>query len=37
MIKCPRCGYDNPDNALYCAICGYPLTTQQPTPQSPYH
>ncbi|QIW22807.1 zinc ribbon domain-containing protein [Sulfolobus sp. S-194] len=30
MIKCTRCGYDNPDNALYCARCGYPLTLQSP-------
>ncbi|MBB5255271.1 zinc-ribbon domain-containing protein [Sulfurisphaera ohwakuensis] len=35
MIKCPRCGYDNPDHALYCARCGYPLTTQPPYYQQP--
>ncbi|MCY0859793.1 MAG: zinc ribbon domain-containing protein [Sulfolobaceae archaeon] len=26
--KCPRCGYENPDDALYCMRCGYPLSQQ---------
>ena len=35
MVKCPRCGYDNPDYAMYCIRCGYLLTQQQPYTQ-PY-
>ena len=31
MIRCPRCGYDNPDYAVYCIRCGIPLT-QLPLP-----
>ncbi len=26
MVKCPRCGYDNPLNAVYCDNCAYRLT-----------
>ena len=43
MVKCPRCGFDNPDEALYCMKCGYPLAQQpqatnpiQPNVQRPY-
>jgi uncharacterized membrane protein YhaH (DUF805 family) len=25
-MKCPRCGNDNPENALFCGICGNLLT-----------
>ncbi|MBB5253590.1 zinc ribbon domain-containing protein [Sulfurisphaera ohwakuensis] len=25
MKKCPRCGYENPDNAEFCEKCHYPL------------
>ena len=34
MKVCPRCGFSNPDEAIYCARCGYPLsgyTAQQGT------
>ena len=26
MVKCPRCGYDNPSTAVYCYNCAYRLT-----------
>ena len=41
MVKyCPKCGYPNPDEAMYCVRCGTPLTNvpvQQPQslPQQP--
>jgi len=38
MVKyCPRCGFQNPDDAMYCIRCGFPLTQQvyQPTVQQP--
>jgi hypothetical protein len=42
MVKyCPKCGYPNPDEAMYCVRCGTPLTNvpvQQPMyppPQQP--
>lgn len=25
MVKCPRCGYDNPSTAVYCDNCAYRL------------
>lgn len=25
MVKCPRCGYDNPSASKYCSNCNYPL------------
>lgn len=25
MVKCPRCGYDNPSSSLYCDNCAYLL------------
>lgn len=28
MKKCPRCGYENPDNADFCLKCHYPLLFQ---------
>lgn len=31
---CPRCGYPNPDDALFCARCGYQFPQQ--TSQPPY-
>ena len=34
MKVCPRCGFSNPDDAVYCGRCGYPLsgyTAQQGT------
>ncbi|MEJ2775320.1 zinc ribbon domain-containing protein [Sulfolobaceae archaeon RB850M] len=35
MVKyCPKCGYPNPDEAMYCVRCGTPLATVQ-QPQSP--
>jgi hypothetical protein len=35
MVKyCPKCGYPNPDDAMYCVRCGTPLATVQPQPQS---
>jgi hypothetical protein len=34
MVKyCPKCGYPNPDDAMYCVRCGTPLATVQPQPQ----
>jgi hypothetical protein len=27
---CPRCGYPNPDGAVYCLRCGYPLAQTVP-------
>ena len=38
MVKyCPRCGFQNPDDAMYCIRCGLPLTqpVYQPTVQQP--
>jgi hypothetical protein len=38
MVKyCPRCGFQNPDDAMYCIRCGFPLTqpVYQPTVQQP--
>lgn len=26
MKVCPRCGFSNPDDAVYCGRCGYPLS-----------
>ena len=26
MVKCPRCGYDNPSTTAYCYNCAYRLT-----------
>ncbi|MCI2414472.1 MAG: zinc-ribbon domain-containing protein [Candidatus Aramenus sp.] len=36
MKYCPRCGYQNLDDAKFCARCGYqfPDTTQQSPPLS---
>lgn len=28
MVKCPRCGYENPSNAIYCDNCAYLLSDQ---------
>jgi len=25
LVKCPKCGYENPDGAKFCANCGYRL------------
>jgi len=43
MVKyCPKCGYPNPDEAMYCVRCGTPLTNvpvqqpQSPPQQPPY-
>ena len=34
MVKyCPKCGYPNPDEAMYCVRCGTPLVTVQPQSQ----
>jgi len=30
MKKCPRCGYENPDNAVFCEKCHYPLPLTPP-------
>jgi len=38
MVKyCPRCGFQNPDDAMYCIRCGFPLTqpVNQPAAQQP--
>ena len=38
MVKyCPRCGSQNPDDAMYCIRCGFPLTqpVNQPAAQQP--
>jgi hypothetical protein len=29
-MKCPKCGEENPDNALKCAACDYPFTKAPP-------
>jgi hypothetical protein len=35
MVKyCPRCGYPNTDEAMYCVMCSTPLPTVQPQSQS---
>ena len=36
MVKCPRCGYDNPDYAMYCIRCGFSLSQQPYTPLQGY-
>ena len=43
MVKyCPKCGYPNPDEAMYCVRCATPLTNvpvqqpQSPPQQPPY-
>ena len=28
MVKCPRCGYENPDSAVYCYNCDYRLSDE---------
>lgn len=28
MVKCPRCGYKNPDSSAYCDNCAYPLSDE---------
>lgn len=28
MVKCPRCGYKNPDSSVYCDNCAYPLSDE---------
>lgn len=30
MKKCPRCGYENSDNAVFCEKCHYPLPLTPP-------
>lgn len=30
--RCPRCGFPNPENALFCQHCGAPLSEQHPAP-----
>ncbi len=32
-MNCPKCNYENPDNALFCANCGAKLET--PSPYAP--
>jgi|GEM_PF-2109505 len=32
--KCPRCGYENPEDLLTCRACGFDLRTPQPTQQT---
>ncbi len=29
MVKCPRCGYENPPEAKYCLNCGYKLIKEE--------
>lgn len=29
MVKCPRCGYDNPSTAVYCNNCTYRLSDSE--------
>jgi hypothetical protein len=36
MVKyCPRCGFQNPDDAMYCIRCGFPLTQPVNQPAAP--
>src|SRR5687767_6105643 len=32
MVRCSRCGRDNPDNLRFCADCGHRLQIVAPTP-----
>ncbi|QKR00136.1 zinc-ribbon domain-containing protein [Metallosphaera tengchongensis] len=32
MKKCPRCGFENQDNAFFCERCRYPLSPSTPFP-----
>lgn len=29
MVKCPRCGYENSPNAVYCDNCAYLLSDSE--------
>jgi uncharacterized paraquat-inducible protein A len=29
MTKCPKCGYDNPQEAKYCLNCGFKLVQEE--------
>ena len=29
MVKCPRCGYDNPSTSMYCDNCAYLLADEK--------
>lgn len=33
MIKCPKCGYENRDDALYCGMCYEPLKKKSREPE----
>ncbi len=37
MIKCPKCGYENKDDALYCGMCYEPFRkkSKEPEPSKP--
>jgi len=34
VIKCPKCGYENKDAALYCGMCYEPLRKKSPESES---
>ena len=34
MIKCPKCGYENKDDALYCGMCYEPFRKKSREPES---
>jgi len=34
VIKCPKCGYDNKDEALYCGMCYEPFRKRSREPES---
>jgi hypothetical protein len=35
MLKCPFCGFDNEDGALFCEQCKSDLSSVEPTPAAP--
>ena len=35
MIKCPKCGYENKDDALYCGMCYEPFRKKAEPPEFP--
>ena len=36
-MKCPSCGYDNPENALYCGMCQKAFTKPKTETPEPVH
>lgn len=37
MTKCPKCGYENPPEALSCGLCQEVLRKEKPRPAAPGH